>query len=457
MELDALETLKKLVSYPSISADSAYKQGLKDARDFLQDTLQSMGFKVESIETDLHPILFAERRPHPDAPTVMIYGHYDVQPADPFELWDTDPFKPTVKDGRIYGRGAADNKGPVSMLLAVVSQILTEQPDLPLNLCFLLEGEEEIGSPSFKPVLEAYKERFKADFLLACDSGSQKSDQIVVTAGLRGITCLEVKVKGPHKDLHSGVYGGAVLNPIKALMDICQSLHNEDGTVNIPGFYDKVLPVENWEREELKQMNLDEQELKEFLKVPEFMFKKGFSPFEAIRFGPTLEYNGVWGGYQGEGSKTIIPSEANVKISCRLVADQDPLEIQELVIKTIAERAPKGVELEFIRDHNGKAYLVVPPGRPNTPPDQNEVLAKAFQLTEKLSESEFGKPAVYLREGGSIPIINDIKDVLGLDTLLIGFYLPDDGYHAPNESFSLEMMEKGQKLLKRLFEGISDA
>lgn len=456
MVLDALKTLETLVKFPSVSADSKYQQGLTDAKDYLVLTLDSIGFEVEVIDTPKHPIIFAERKAtNPNAPTIIIYGHYDVQPVDPIGLWSSDPFQPEIRDGRIYGRGAADNKGPVSVMLAAVSKLYADNPDFSLNIKFLFEGEEEIGSPSFVPVLEEYKERLSGDFVLACDSGSLKNDQIVITAGLRGITCLEVKATGPNKDLHSGVYGGAVLNPLKALIDLCHSLHNPDGSINIPGFSDAVLPVADWERAELKRLGLDDEELKDFLGVPALYEQPGLSPYEAIRFAPTVEYNGFWGGYQGEGSKTVIPQEASVKISCRLVADQNPQMIQDLVIDTLKERCPKGVTLEFQRDHSGKAYLVVPPRRPNTPEDLNPVLAKAFELTEALSESEFGKPACYLREGGSIPIINDIKDILGLDSLLIGLYLPEDGMHAPNESFSLEMMAKGQKMIEKLLSGLA--
>ena len=454
MILDALETLKTLVRFQSVSADSAYKAGLRSAVDFLTETLRSIGFGFEVVETPGQPIILAERIVKEDAPTVLIYGHYDVQPVDPIELWQSDPFEAEIRGERIYGRGAADNKGPVSIMLAAVSKLYAENSNRPLNIRFLLEGEEEIGSPSFAEVLRKYKDRLKGDFVLACDSGSQTDDQIVVTAGLRGISCFEVKAVGPKKDLHSGVYGGAVLNPLMALIDLCHSMHNPDGTVNVPGFYDSVIPVEDWEREELQRLGLKDEDLKDFLGVPALFKQPSLTPNEAIRFAPTLEFNGFWGGYEGEGSKTVIPKEASVKISCRLVADQDPIAIKELVLKAFKDRCPDGVRLEFKRDHDGKAYLVVPPGKPNTAPDLNPVLAKAFQLTEQLSESEFGKKSCYLREGGSIPIIKDIKDILGLDSLLIGLYLPEDGMHAPNESFSLRMLEKGQVLIEKLLAGL---
>ncbi len=451
MILDPLETLKDLVRFPSVSADPDFKQGMDDARNYLKDKLMGIGFEVEVIETPLHPIVLAERKVNVDAPTVVVYGHYDVQPPDPLELWESEPFEPEVRGDRIYGRGSADNKGPVATLLATLSEVLSEKPDLPLNITFLLEGEEEIGSPSFKDVLEKYKDRLTGDFVLACDTGSQKEDQIVVTTALRGIACIEVKAKNAKQDVHSGIFGGAFLNPIQALIEICNSLHNEDGTINVPGFHDAVAAAEDWERDEIAKLNMDLDELKDFLGIRNFYTQPGFNAVEGSRFAPTLEFNGIGGGYQGDGSKTVIPSEAFVKISCRLVANQDADLIQQQLIEAIKERCPEGIELEFITEHTGQPYMVVPPGKPNTPADQNPVLAKAFNSVDRLSSEVFGKPSICIREGGSIPIMGDIKHITGMDTLLVGIYLPEDGMHAPNESFSLTMMNKGKALLKALF------
>jgi len=450
MILDPLTVLKDLVRFPSVSADSAFKQGLSDARDYLESHLQRMGFSVEVIKTDGQPIILAERLVQADAPKVVIYGHYDVQPPDPLDLWNSAPFEPEVRGDRIYGRGAADNKGPVAVYLAALSELLDEQPDLFLNLVIVLEGEEEIGSPSFVPMLEKYGDRIRGDLVFACDTGSLRPDQLTVTTGLRGISCIEVKLVGASQDLHSGIYGGAILNPIQALTDICHSLHNKDGTINVPGFYESIEETELWEREEFERAGEDLEELKGFLGVNDFYTPPGLSAAEAPRLAPTLEFNGIGGGYQGQGSKTVIPSKAFVKISCRLVADQNADRIQELLMQTIEDRCPPQMKLSFEVEHNGNPYLVVPPGKPNTPEDQNAVLAKAFHLNEKHGEALFGKRPVYLREGGSIPIVGDIKRILGMDTLLVGLYLPEDGMHAPNESFNLTMMGKGKDLIKRI-------
>jgi len=423
---------------------------MQQAREVLENYLKQLDFDVEVIETPGKPIILAERKAKPTDPKLIIYGHYDVQPPDPLNLWKSEPFEPTVRGDRIYGRGAADNKGPISVYLAAVSEVLSEQPELPLNITFVLEGEEEIGSPSFTPVIEQHKDRLKGDFVLACDTGSHKADQLVVTTGLRGIACFEVRLKGPDSDLHSGVYGGSILNPIHALTDICASLHNPDGTINVPGFYDDIIEAESWEREELAKLGISEEEYIQFLGVPGLFRQPGITPFEAIRVAPTLEFNGIGGGYQGEGSKTVIPSEAFVKISCRLVANQDAVRIQNLVMDTIRERCPKEVTLDFIVEHHGNPYMVVPPGKSNTPEDQNPVLARAFAATEKLAVKYFGKDPQYLREGGSIPIIGDIKKVLGMDSLMLGLYLPEDAMHAPNESFDLGMMRKGQSMIQEL-------
>ena len=456
MSFDTLSVLKELVAFPSVSADSQFKRGLAGARDYLEDKLQSIGFAVEVIETPVHPLLLAERRVNPHAPTVVIYGHYDVQPPDPLDLWDSEPFVAEVRGNRVFGRGAADNKGPVAVYLAVLSDLLEEEPDLDLNLVVLLEGEEEIGSPSFKPVLKKYADRIRGDFVLACDTGSQREDQLTVTTGLRGITCLEVRLKGPGRDLHSGVFGGPVLNPLQALAEICSSLHHPDGTVNVAGFYDEVIEPEDWERREISRIDRSLEDLGKLLGVNDFHTTPGFDAFEAIRLAPTLEFNGMGGGYQGEGSKTVIPREAFVKISCRLVANQDAGRIQQQVVQTIRDRCPPQVELEILKQHNGNPYRVVPPGKPHAPKNQNKFLARAFETTETLSQSLFGRTPLFLREGGSIPIIADIKEVLDMDTLLIGLYLPDDNAHAPNESFHLGMMEKGKKLLQGILRSLPE-
>ncbi len=451
---DPVETLKAFVRFPSVSTDSAYREGMKGARDFISGLLKQTGFEVEEIATPLHPIVVARREGDPSWPHVLIYGHYDVQPADPLDLWSSPPFEPEERDGRLYGRGAADNKGPLITHLCAVARLLEEHPDLPLRITFLIEGEEEIGSPSFGRFLEERKDVFDADFVFLSDTGSPNASQIVVTTGLRGITCLEVEAIGPRFDLHSGVHGGAILNPVQALVEVCASLHDQDGRVNVPGFYDDVQPVADWEREELGRLGVSEQDYARFLGVDRFHAEKGYSPFEAVRFRPTLEFNGIGGGYQGEGSKTVIPGKAFVKISCRLVANQDPERIQEAVAATIRQRCPAGVSLRIKTSHSGPPYRVVPPGKSDTPPDQSPALAEAFRAADEAIGIEFGRRPLYLREGGSVPIIGDIKRATGLDSLMVGLFLPEDNLHAPDESFHLDVMRKGiavsQRILSRV-------
>ena len=448
---DPVQALTEYVRCPSVSADSAYADGLTAAREFAASQLTALGFDVETIQTPKHPILLAERGGDPSWPCVLIYGHYDVQPADPFDLWDSPAFEPRVRDGRIFGRSAADNKGPQIVHMTALGRVLAKNPDLPLRIKYLIEGEEEIGSPSFKGFLNQYKDRLAADMVLVSDTGSPSPEQIVITTGLRGLAGFELKVKGPKSDLHSGVHGGAVMNPLQALMQICASLHEPNGRVNVPGFYDDVLPVFQWEQDELARMPTTLDQYKEFLGVPEFHSAEGYTPFEGLRFGPTLEFNGVGGGYQGEGKKTVIPSEAFAKISCRLVPNQKGSEIAQLVMQAIRERCPPSVTVEITEPEMGDPYLVVPPGRENTPADQPVFFANAFTHAEKAIEAAFGTKPIYLREGGSIPIISDLKAVAGLDSLLIGLFTPEDNLHAPNESFHLGILEKAVGAFEELF------
>jgi acetylornithine deacetylase/succinyl-diaminopimelate desuccinylase-like protein len=445
MSFDPVEKLKEFIRCPSVSADPAFHGGMAQARDFVAGLLEGMGFSVEVVATPRHPIIFAKRGDNPAWPGVIIYGHYDVQPPDPLDLWTTPAFEPEVRGGRLYGRGAADNKGPLMAHIVGVSRLLEAEPDLPLRITFMIEGEEEIGSPNLLPFVQARREELlnAGDLVLLSDTGSPSPEQIVVTTGLRGIVTMEIEVTGPKRDLHSGLHGGPILNPIQGLAEILASLHTPDGRVAIPGFYDDVVDGEPWEREQLARLGTDEADYLEFLGSPQFHCPPGYNPFEAIRFQPTLEFNGIGGGYQGVGSKTVIPARAMAKISCRLVANQDPQRIEQLVMATLRERCPKGVRLEIRPGHTGRPYLVVPPGRSNTPADQPPALARAFRGAEQAIAAAFGKPPLFLREGGSVPIISDIKRALGLDSLMIGLFLPEDNLHAPDESFHLGVFEKG--------------
>ncbi len=455
---DPIEALKEFIRHPSVSADPAFADGMRGAREFVAGLLASLGFKVEVVKTDLHPIILAERTGPATWPHVIIYGHYDVQPADPLNLWTSPAFEPEVRGGRLYGRGSADNKGPLLTHIAAVARLLARKPDLPLRITFMIEGEEEMGSPSFSAFLERYRERLKqADFVFLSDTGIPTPDQIVITCGLRGLVLCDVEVTGAKTDLHSGLHGGVLRNPIQALAEICASLHTPDGRVNIPGFYDDVLDVEPWEREQLVKLGGNAEQYRSFLGIPAFHTPPGYTPFEAVRFLPTLEFNGIMGGYQGEGTKTVIPSKALVKISCRLVANQKPARIRELLYRTISERMPKDVAFRIIDQHEGTPYVVVPPHRSNSPKDQSPVLARAFDAADDAIAQVFGRPPLYLREGGSIPIIADIKRVLGLDSVMMGLFLPEDNLHAPNESFHLGVMEKGMRASEQILEQVASA
>jgi acetylornithine deacetylase/succinyl-diaminopimelate desuccinylase-like protein len=453
---DPVEKLKEFIRFPSVSTDSKFAEGMKGAQGFVTGLLGSMGFKVEVVKTAVHPIILATRGGDPSWPHVIIYGHYDVQPADPLELWKTPPFEPTIIGNRIYGRGAADNKGPLMANIAAVGFLLEQNPAVKLRITFLIEGEEEMGSPSFPAFLANHTERIKqADLVYLSDTALPNENQVIITCGLRGLALMDMVVTGARVDLHSGLHGGVLRNPIQALAELCASLHTPEGRVNVPGFYDDVLDVEPWERAELAKFQGDAKAYMKFLGIAAFHTPPGFTPFEAIRFQPTLEFNGIGGGYQGEGTKTVIPSKAFVKISCRLVPNQEPDRIKQLVIDALQARVPKGITVEFVDQHKGDPYIVVPPGRPNTPKDQSPVLARAFRATEAAVTEVWGRPPLFLREGGSVPIIAAIKKAAGLDSVMLGLFLPEDNLHAPNESFNLDVMRKGTETAKRILAGIT--
>ncbi|MBT3638058.1 MAG: M20/M25/M40 family metallo-hydrolase [Opitutae bacterium] len=451
---DPTKALTEYVSHPSVSADSSFSSGIDGARDFACDRLRELGFSVELVETPINPVILATRGEE-SWPHLVIYGHYDVQPPDPLDLWTTKPFEATVREGRLFGRGAADNKGPQVVHMTALHRVLKENPNLPLRITYLIEGEEEIGSPSFRGFLEERKDSLCGDLLLVSDTGSPGPDQLAVTTGLRGLAAMEVKVFGPVQDLHSGVHGGSLLNPLQALMRVGASLHDEKGNVVVPGFYDDVIPPEQWEREELKRLPLTEDKYAEFLGVSEFFSATGYSPLEAIRFCPTLEFNGVGGGYQGEGSKTVIPAEAFAKITCRLVPNQNSEDIAEKVKRAILEACPSAVRCEVKIKGGGDPYVVVPPGKPGASGQETDLMKKAFSVAEDCIEDGFGTKPIYLREGGSIPIIRDLKEVAGLESLMIGLFTNEDNLHAPNESFHLGIMEKAIESFESFFKKLA--
>lgn len=450
MTFDPVSSLKDFVRFPSVSTDPAFAEGMEGARLWLCRFLSEMGFDARIAPTTGHPVVIAHRKVSAPAPHVVIYGHYDVQPPDPLDQWTSPPFEAEVRGERLYGRGAADNKGGLMAHLSAVRVLLEEQPDLPLNITFFVEGEEEIGSPSLPDILDQYGAELRGDFLLLSDTMSPTPEQLGITVALRGMVTLEVEMTGPSSDLHSGLFGGAVYNPVQALTEVCASLHLPNGRVNIPNFYDAVVEVQPWERDEIARLGTDTESLRQYLDVPAFAPMGELSPMEVTRVLPTLEFNGIGGGYQGAGDKTIIPHKAFAKISCRLVANQEPEEIARLVTETLLQRCPPQVRMKVKPGHNGPAYRVVPPGRPDTPADQNEALSRAFLAAEEAALEIFGDRPVYLREGGSIPIIGQLKAALGMDALMVGVFTDKDRHHAPNESLHLGLFEKGRRMSRAI-------
>jgi acetylornithine deacetylase/succinyl-diaminopimelate desuccinylase-like protein len=401
-----------------------------------------MGLDTELHETDGHPIVVAKNTHQPDKKTILIYGHYDVQPVDPIELWDTDPFEPIIKEGRIWGRGSTDNKGQMLAHVLGVEEALQENGKLPVNLIFLFEGEEEIGSPNLVPFLQKHKEELACDVIAVSDTGMVAPGVPTMGYGLRGIACCEVTVKGPSGDLHSGVYGGAVANPATAIARLVASLHDFDGTIAIDGFYDDVRPLEPWEREMWSQIpGVSDADTLKITGSPSTFGEPGYTSAERLWARPTAEVNGIGGGYQGEGSKTVIPAEAFAKFSFRLVPDQDPADIMEKVKAHLKKHTPPGVTLEIEVGHDGKPFFA----------DPHSENGKAGQAALKAA---FGTDPVLIREGGSIPIIQDMKEILGVESLMLGLALPDCQIHAPNENFWIENFEAGIRLNRALLEEI---
>lgn len=430
-----LKKLNKFLSIPSVSTDPVHKGDINDAASFLETYLNDIGFdKVEQQDTGGHPLVYAEyNQAGSDAPTVLFYGHYDVQPVDPIDQWKSDPFKPEVRDGRLYARGSSDDKGQVFMHLAVFEAYMKTEGKLPLNIKVCIEGEEEIGSENLYQILHDKKEQFNADFAVISDSGMVAENQPTILYGLKGFTGIEINVTGPDHDLHSGMYGGAIRNPIMALTHILASMKNEEEVITVDGFYDGVEPLTEQERELIK--HVQGEDFRESADVKETASEKGYTAKEHTMGRPTFEVNGMYGGYQGEGTKTIIPSTATAKVTCRLVPGQDPEQVQKLLEEHVHKVAPTGVTVEVKKEKlSAKAYKV----EPNHP------------LIEKAAKSytkAFGKETVYVRMGGSIPVVEWMKDIYNMPIVLLGFGTPDDRLHSPNESFPLDSFDKGMETL----------
>ena len=425
-----LDELFELLRYPSVSADPKYKNDVLKTADYVADKFKEAGAdKVEICQTAGYPIVYGEKIIDPSKPTVLVYGHYDVQPADPLELWKTPPFEPTVRDGKIYARGACDDKGQFYMHVKAF-ELMMKTNSLPCNIKFMIEGEEEVGSNNLAIFVKENKDRLKADVVLISDTSMISLEHPSLETGLRGLSYLEVEVTGPNRDLHSGVYGGAVANPATILAKLIASMHDENNHIQIPGFYDDVLALSESEREELNKAPYDEAEYKEDLGVEELWGEKGYTTLERTGTRPTLEVNGIWGGYIGEGAKTVLPSKANAKISMRLVPNQQSDKITKLFTEHFEKIAPKYVKVKVTAHHGGEPVV--------TPTD-----SIAYKAAQKAIAESFGKDPIPTRGGGSIPIVALFEKELEIKTVLMGFGLDSDNLHSPNEKYDIANFYKG--------------
>ncbi len=433
----------ELLSFGSISTDSKYKDQVLACANWLERKLNAIGLKATQYETPGNPIIIGRGPVKSGRPTVLIYGHYDVQPVDPLNLWHKPPFEPTIENGIVTARGASDNKGQIFAHILGIEQTLREKGDLPVNLIVLIEGEEEIGSVNLAPFLKAHREELACDVIAISDSSMIAPGYPTFTYGLRGIAAIEITVTGPDRDLHSGIFGGAVENPITVLARLIAGLHDENRKVLIEGFYDGVRDLAEWERTSWKELPLQEAALLKMTGAPALAGESGFTPLERIWARPTAEVNGIGGGYQGEGTKTVLPSKAQAKFTFRLVPDQDPAKIVAIVEDYFRKHAPPSVKIELSPGHYGQPYLV--------DPHAGYGMAAQRALARLLPDC---KPAL-IREGGSIPIVADFKSILNADTLLLGFALPDCNAHSPNETFPLAHLDLGARLNRYLLEAIA--
>jgi acetylornithine deacetylase/succinyl-diaminopimelate desuccinylase-like protein len=434
-----LDELNSFLSIPSISTDSSHQGDIRRAAQWLSDRLESMGAtQVELLPTEGKPIVTGLlQAARAEAPTVLVYGHYDVQPVDPLELWESDPFTPSERDGALYARGASDMKGQVMACFSALRAIQSTG-ELPLNVRFLLEGEEEIGSPSLKGSLEQYADRFRADLCLNPDTGMLGAESPTITYGLRGLAYYELHVDGPAQDLHSGKFGGAVHNPAQVLTDLISGMHDEQGRVTLPGFYDAVRELSPDERAELARLPNDERFFREQTGVPKLWGEEGYTAAERVGARPTLEVNGLYSGFTGEGAKTVLPATAMAKISMRLVPDQDPEKIRGQLEQYLDAHTPETVRYRLVQHAAGPPLLV--------PHDSagNRALAEAMR-------SVWGVDPYFEREGGSVPVSSYLDQLLGVPSVLTGFGLPDDNIHAPNEKLDLQTWYRGTEALVHFF------
>lgn len=426
-----LRDLSSLISIQSISCEAEHKADMVRCAEQWKHLLLEYGAqRAEVMPSDGNPMVYAEYQcGKTDAKTVLVYGHYDVMPVAPLELWRSDPFVPTLEDGRLYARGADDDKGQ-SMIQAQAFRYLVREGEMPCNVKFILEGEEEIGSPSLEKFLQTHKELLKSDIILVSDTSMIGKDTPSITTGLRGLAYWQIEVTGPNRDLHSGHFGGAVANPINVLCTMLSQVVDADGRITIPGFYDKVLPIPEAEREMIRQIPFSEEKYMQAIGVEAVAGEKGYSTLERNSCRPSFDVCGIWGGYTGEGSKTVLPSKAFAKVSCRLVANQDHEEISKAFVAYMRQLAPKSVHVDVTPMHGGQGY-VCPIDLP------------AYKAAEQGFRVAFGKQPLAARRGGSIPIISTFEQVLGQKTILMGFGLESNAIHSPNENMDLDVFRKG--------------
>lgn len=449
-----LERLFDFLRFPSISTDPEHKGDVAKCAEWLASELRVCGLTTEVHQTPGHPIVVARNEHKPGRRTVMIYGHYDVQPVDQPELapgealdgnkhWLTDPFEPTLKDGVIYARGATDNKGQILAHITGIGETMSAHGDVPVNLIVLVEGEEEVGSESLEGFLQQHAEELRCDIIAVSDTGMVAAQTPTFTYGLRGIGALELRVSGPAMDLHSGIYGGAVMNPATAVARLVARLHDDHGRVAVPGFYEGVGELQEWEREAWTKLPLQDDELQRLTGVPALFGEEGYTSLERTWARPTAEVNGLGGGFQGKGTKTVIPREAFAKLTFRLVPNQKPEAVLAAVSAHLHAHCPPGVTLEIIEGHSGAPYLTDP------------LSADGLAAQRALRSAFPGKEVALIREGGSIPIVNTFKRILGADTLLLGLALPNCRAHAPNENFPVENFFAGVRLNQALLEELA--
>jgi acetylornithine deacetylase/succinyl-diaminopimelate desuccinylase-like protein len=436
--------LCELLRIPSVAADSKYHPDVKRAAGWVAGQFQSLGLKTELIETIGQPLIYAESPAVPGAPTVLVYGHYDVQPADPLNEWTSPPFEPTIRNGNIYARGATDDKGQMLTHVLSTRAWLKTRGKLPVQLKFLIEGEEEVGSKGLYDYLKkpGVSDKLKSDIVVISDTSQFGPGQPAITYGLRGIVYFEIRLTGPKQDLHSGTFGGAVTNPLNVLNSLLHALRDADGRVQVPGFYDDVLPLTTREREQSAALPFSEEAFKEQIGVTGLFGEKGFTTLERRWARPTYDVHGLWGGYQGEGGKTVLPAKGGAKFSFRLVPNQDPQQIAKSLEAFLKERLPPGIQMELVY-MSGAPGVVVPLDSPYV------------AAAERAIEAGFGKRPVFIREGGSIPIVTNFKQQLGIDTLLLGWGLDDDNTHSPNEKFHLADFHRGIRASACLWEELA--